>query len=146
VCYNCRKSGHFIAQCLYERKEGKKKKKKSYKIDKKFLKKPPCGQAHIVQEWDPSDESSESESDDLATIAIKGESSSSKSLFPNLSKHTCLMAEGDKKKVKTTTSSSPKYVSSHEDTLSSDNDSSDDDESLCRGLVPQVPWVYGLKF
>jgi hypothetical protein len=43
-------------------------------------------------------------------IAIKGESSTNKSLFPNLSKHTCLVAKGDKKKVKTNVSSSPKYV------------------------------------
>jgi hypothetical protein len=61
---------------------------------------------------------------------MKGESSSNKSLFPNLSKHTYLMKKGDKKNVKTITSSSPKYVSSDEDTLSSDNDSSDDDEPL----------------
>jgi hypothetical protein len=57
------------------------------------------------------------ESHDLTTIAIKIESSSNKSLIPNLSKHTCLMEKGDKKKVKTTISSSPKYVSSDEDTL-----------------------------
>jgi hypothetical protein len=36
VCYNCGKSGHFIAQCPYERREeddDKKKKDKSYKKD-----------------------------------------------------------------------------------------------------------------
>jgi hypothetical protein len=57
------------------------------------------------------------ESDDLATIAIKGESLSSKSLFPNLSKHMCLMAKEGKKKIKIDTPSSPKYVTSDEDTL-----------------------------
>jgi hypothetical protein len=93
--------------------------------------------------------SSESKSDDLATIAIKDESSSNKSLFSNHSKHTCLMAEGDKEKLKTNTSSSPKYVSSDEDTLSSENDSSDDDEpqpgelyknpnAIIKGLMKQV--------
>jgi hypothetical protein len=63
-----------------------------------------------------SDESSESESDDVATITIKGKASSSKSLFPNLPKHTCLMAKESKKKVKSAFSCS-KYVSSDEDTL-----------------------------
>jgi hypothetical protein len=42
----------------------------------------------MSEEWNSSDESFESESDDLATIAIKGKASSSKSLFLNLTKHT----------------------------------------------------------
>jgi hypothetical protein len=67
----------------------------------------------------------------MATIAIKGKASSSKSLFPKLLKHTLLMAKESKKKVKLKDSSSPKYVTSDEDTLSSDNyASSDDDDSL----------------
>jgi hypothetical protein len=56
----------------------------------------------------------------MTTIAIKGNSSSSKSLFPNLSKHTCLMAKESKKKVKIKGHSSPKYVYSDDD-LSSDD-------------------------
>jgi hypothetical protein len=69
----------------------------------------------------------------VATIAIKGKTSSSKSLFSKLSKHTCLMAKEGRKKVKSNTSSSPKYVASDEHTLSRDNyDSSDDDNSLMR--------------
>jgi hypothetical protein len=96
----------------------------------------PYGQAHVGQEWNSSDKSSESESDDLATIAIKGKASSSKSLFPNLHKNTCLMAKESKKKVKSKASSSPKYVTSDEDTLSSDNyASSDNDDSLPSELV-----------
>jgi hypothetical protein len=64
----------------------------------------------------------------VATIAIKDKTSSSKSLFPKLSKHTCLMAKKGRKKVKLNTPSSPKYVTSDEDIFSSDNyDSSDDD-------------------
>jgi hypothetical protein len=78
VYYNCGKNGHFIVQCPYERKDEyndkKKKKDKSYKKDKKFTKKS-YGQAHVGQEWNSSDESFESESDDMATIAIKGKSS-----------------------------------------------------------------------
>jgi hypothetical protein len=121
VCYNCGKNGYFIVQCPYERKDEdnnkKKKINKSYKKDKKFTKKKSYGQAHVSQEWNSSDESSESESDDLATIAIKGKSLSSKSLFPILFKHTCLMTKEGKKKVKTDAPSSPKYITSNEDTL-----------------------------
>jgi hypothetical protein len=88
VCYNCGKNGQFIAQCPYERKEEendkKKKYDKGYKKDKKFSKKKPYGQAHVGEEWNSSDESSNLESDDVATIAIKGKASSSKSLFPKL--------------------------------------------------------------
>jgi hypothetical protein len=105
VCYNCDNSGHFIANCPYERKEKDNEKNKqfdkSYKKDKKFTKKKPYRQTHVVQEWKSSDESFESESDNLATIAIKDKASSNKSLFPNLSKHTCLMAKESKNKVKT---------------------------------------------
>jgi hypothetical protein len=135
VCYNYGKNGYFIAQCPYERKkeDNNKRKKfdKGYKKDKKYTKKKPYGQAHVGQEWNSSDESSESESDEVATIAIKGKISSSKSLFPKLSKQTCLMTKEGKKKVKSNTPSSPRYVTSDEDTLSSDNyDSSDDDNPL----------------
>jgi hypothetical protein len=88
VCYNCDKNEYFIAQCPYERKEEnsdkRKKFDKDYKKDKKYTKKKPYGQAHVDQEGNSSDESSESESDEMATIAIKGKTSSSKSLFPNL--------------------------------------------------------------
>jgi hypothetical protein len=72
----------------------------------------------------------------VAIIAIKGITSSSKSLFPKLLKHICLMAKEGRKKVKFNTPSSHKYVNSDEDTLSSDNyDSSDDDNPLPSELV-----------
>jgi hypothetical protein len=91
------------------------------------------------QEWNSNDESFESKSDDMATIAIKDKASSNKSLFPNLPKNTCLMAKESKKKVKSKASSSPKYVTSDEDTLSSDNyASSDDDDSLSSELVKNL--------
>jgi hypothetical protein len=64
VCYNCGKNWHFITQCSYERKEedneNKKKLVKGYKKDNKFTKKKTNGQAHVGQEWNSSDESSES--------------------------------------------------------------------------------------
>jgi hypothetical protein len=102
VCYNCGKNMHFIAQCPYERKEEdndkKKKFDKVYKKDKKYTKKKPYGKGHVIQERNSSDESSESESDEVATIAIKGKTSSSKLLFPKLLKHTCLMAKEGRKR------------------------------------------------
>jgi hypothetical protein len=62
VCYNYSKNGHFIVQCLYERKEEEdndkgKKFDKGYKKDKKYTKKKPYGQAHVGQELNSSDES-----------------------------------------------------------------------------------------
>jgi hypothetical protein len=90
----------------------------------------------LVKNRTKSDESSESESDEVATTAIEGKTLSSKSLFPKLSKHTCLMAKEGRKKVKYNTSSSPKYVTSDEDTIYSDNyDSSDDNMPLSSELV-----------
>jgi hypothetical protein len=109
---------------------------KATKKDKKYTNKKSYGQALVGQEWNSSDESSESVSDEVTTIAIKGKTSSSKSPFPKLSKHTCLMAKEDRKKVKSNASSSPKYVTSDEDTFSIDNyNSSDDDNPLPSELV-----------
>jgi hypothetical protein len=100
VCYNYDKNEQFIVQCSYERnvEDNDKRKKfdKGYKKDKKYTEKKPYNQAHIDQEWNSNDESSESESDKLTTITIKSKTSSSKSLFPKLSKHTCLMAKEGK--------------------------------------------------
>jgi hypothetical protein len=64
-----------------------------------------------------NDESSNSDSDGVTTVAIKGTSSSSKSLFPKLNqgKHTYLMAKKNKHNVKIKDLSSPKYVSSDDD-------------------------------
>jgi hypothetical protein len=140
VCYNCSKNGHFISECPYERKkednDKRKKFDKGYNKERKYTKKKPYGQAHVGQEWNSSDESSKSESGEVATIPIKGKTSSSKSLFPKLSKCTCLMAKEDRKKVKSNTSSSPKYVTSDEETLSIENyDSSDNDNPLPSELV-----------
>jgi hypothetical protein len=133
ICYNCGKHGYFIAQCPYERSEDEDNKKKKDKIytkdkkDKKYFNKKSYGEAHIGQEWDFDDESSSSDSEDMTTLAIKENSSSNKSLFSNLNKHTCLMANENKKKVKVKNSSS-------QCTSSDDNSSNDEcDESFDLG-------------
>jgi hypothetical protein len=53
----------------------------------------------------------------VTTVATKGTSFSSKSLFPKLNqeKHTCLMVKESKHKIKTKGSFSPKYISSDDD-------------------------------
>jgi hypothetical protein len=137
TCYNCGEYGHYIANCPYQRseedddKKKKKKKEKSYKNDKNYKKKA-YDRAHIGKEWDSDDGSSNSDSDDVATIAIKGSSSSRKSLFPNLNKgkHTCLLTKESKKKVKSK-SSPPKYVSSDDELDSSDEE---DEETLLNAM------------
>jgi hypothetical protein len=90
------------------------------------------GEAHIGKEWNFDDESSHSDNDGVATIAVKGSSSSSsKSLFPNLNKrkYTCLMTKESKRKVKSK-SSPPKHVSSDDELDSSDEKDKDEDALL----------------
>jgi hypothetical protein len=137
TCYNCGKHGHFIANCPFERRDdsNNNKKYKPYKKDKGYkrsdkpYKKKSYGEGHIGQEWVSEDESSNSDSDGVATVAIKEKLSSSKSLFPRLNqgKHTCLMTKENKRKVKTKGISSPKCVSS-------DDSDDDDDASFLNGL------------
>jgi hypothetical protein len=116
VCYKCGKLDHFIAKCPMssdsdrgDDKRGKRKEKKKY-----YKKK--GSDAHVCQEWDSDESSTDSSSDEDATnIAVdKG------LLFPNVS-HKCLMAkDGKRKKVKSRAST--KY------TTSSDEGSSSEDE------------------
>jgi hypothetical protein len=137
--YNCGKHGHFIANYPFEHRDDDddKKKSKPYKKDKGYkrsdkpYKKKSYGEAHIGQEWESNDESSNSNSDGVATIAIKGTSSLSKPLFPKLNKgkNTCLMANESKRKVKMNGLSSPKYVSSDDD-----DDDDDDDTPFPNGI------------
>jgi hypothetical protein len=103
-----------------------KTKDKGYKRSDKSYKKKSYGEAHIGQELKSNDESSNSDSDGVVTVAIKGTSFLSKSLFPKLNqgRHTCLMTKKNKCKIKTKGISSPKYVSSD------DNDDSHDDASF----------------
>jgi hypothetical protein len=102
MCYKCGKSGHFIAKCPMssdsdrgDDKRGKKKEKKGY-----YKKK--GGYAHMCQEWDSDESSTNSTSDeDAANIAVnKG------LIFPHVS-HKCFMAkDGKKKKVQSRTTPS----------------------------------------
>jgi hypothetical protein len=137
ACYNCGKYGHYIANCPHEHRDEeddkKKKKEMSYKKDK-YYKKKTYGGAHIGKEWDLNDESSNSDSDGLATVAIKGSFCPSKSLFLNFNngKHTCLMAKESKRKVKSKCSYS-KYVSS-DDELGSSDEEDEDEEALLNDM------------
>jgi hypothetical protein len=83
ACYNCGKHGHYITNCPHEHRDEevdkKRKKEKSYKKDKHYNNKR-YGEAHIGKEWDTEDEISYSDSDGVATVAIKGSSSSSRNL------------------------------------------------------------------
>jgi hypothetical protein len=78
----------------------------------------------------------------MTTIAINRNSSSSKLLFPNLSKHIWLMAKESKKKVKVTCHSSPKYVSSDDNLSSDDTDEAFDlgknPTAMLDGLIKQI--------
>jgi hypothetical protein len=131
ICYNYSKHDYFIANYPFERRDDDddKKKNKFYKKDKGYkkndkpYKKKSYGEAHISQEWDFNDESSNSDNDGIATVAIKGTTSSSKSLFSKLNqrKHTCLMAKESKRKVKIKGLSSPRYVTSDDDDASNDD-------------------------
>jgi hypothetical protein len=105
----------FIAKCPYssesDRDEDNKGKKKEMK---KYYKKK-GSEAHIGQEWDSDESSTDSSSnEDAAIIAVnKG------LLFPNVG-HKCLMAKDDKKKVHSRTT--PKYTTSSDEGSSSDNE------------------------
>jgi hypothetical protein len=128
VCYRCGKSGHFIAKCPYtsdrDRDDDKKGKKKMEKKKRCYKK---GGEAHMGQEWDSDESSTDSSSDeDIANIAInKG------LLFPNVG-HKCLMAKDGKKK-KVHSRDTPKYTTSDDEGSSSDNE--DDLTSLFANLT-----------
>jgi hypothetical protein len=93
VCYRCGKSGHFIAKCPISSESDRDEDKKGKKKEKKRYYKKKGGDAHICQEWDSDESSTDSSPDeDAADIAVnKG------LLFPNVS-NKCLMAKDGKKK------------------------------------------------
>jgi hypothetical protein len=117
VCYRCGKSGHFIAKCPYSRDSDRDEDKKgNKKMEKKKYYKNKGSEAHMGQEWDSDESSTDSSSDkDVANIAVnKG------LFFPNVG-HKCLMAkDGKKKKVHSIVT--PKYTTSDDEGSSSDNE------------------------
>jgi hypothetical protein len=117
VCYKCGKPGHFIAKCPISSDSDRDDKRGKKKENKRYYKKK-GGDAHVCQEWDSDESSTDSSSDeDAANIAVnKG------LLFPNVD-HKCLMARDDKKKVKSRAST--KYATS-----SDEENSSDDEDNL----------------
>jgi hypothetical protein len=114
VCYRYGKSGHFITKCPYSSESDRDEDKKGKKEKKKYYKKK-GGEAHMGQEWDSDESSTDSSSDeDAAIIAVnKG------LLFPNVG-HKCLMTKDGKKK-KVHFRSTPKYTTSSDEGSSSDN-------------------------
>jgi hypothetical protein len=125
VCYQCGKSGHFIAKCPISSGSDRDDDKKGKKEKKRYYKKK-GGDAHICREWDSDKNSTDSSSDeDAANIAVnKG------LLFPNVG-HKCLMAKDGKKK-KVHSRATPKY------TTSSDEGSSSDDEDNLMSLFANL--------
>jgi hypothetical protein len=116
VCYKCGKPGHFIAKCPISSDSDKDNDKKEKRKEKKKYYNKKGGDAHVCQEWDSDESSTDSSSDeDAANIAVnKG------LLFPNVC-HKCLMAkDGKKKKVKSRAST--KYATSSDEASSSDDE------------------------
>src|SRR6266508_1819824 len=113
-CYECGEFGHFIAGCPKKKNEGKKEwRKDKYKKEEKnkgYRNKKYHGHAHVGEEWDSEDESSSSEEEGVANIAIQT-TSPAPLLFTNLtddeSDHAplCLMAKGKKVPIETSPSS-----------------------------------------
>jgi ubiquinone biosynthesis protein UbiJ len=115
VCYKCGKPSHFIAKCPLSSDSDRGDDKKGRRKEKnKYYKK--GGDAHVCQEWDSDESSTDSSSnEDTANIAVtKG------LLFPNVG-HKCLMAKDDKKK-KVKSRASTKYATSSDEASSSDDE------------------------
>jgi hypothetical protein len=116
VCYKCGKPGHFIAKCPLSSDSDRDNDKKGKRREKKRYHKKKGGDAHVYQEWDSDESSTDSSSDeDAANIAVtKG------LLLPNVG-HKCLMAkDGKRKKVKSRAST--KYATSSDKASSSDDE------------------------
>jgi hypothetical protein len=89
VCYKCGKPGHFIAKCPMSSDSDRDNDNKGKRKEKKKYYKKKGGDAHICQEWDSDEGSTDSSLDeDAANITVnKG------LLFPNVG-HKCPMAKG----------------------------------------------------
>jgi hypothetical protein len=115
VCYKCGKPGHFIAKCPLSSDSDRGDDKKGKRKEKKKYYKKKGGDAHVCQEWDSDESSTDSSDEYAANIAInKG------LLFPNVG-HKCLMAKDNKKK-KVKSRASTKYTTSSDEASSSDDE------------------------
>ncbi|WVZ58209.1 hypothetical protein U9M48_008497 [Paspalum notatum var. saurae] len=101
-CYECGEFGHYIADFPKKKEESKERKRDKYNEDKsKSYKKKQRGYAHVGEEWDSDDESSSSDDEGVASVAIH-KATPTPHLFTNLSNDeddntlTCLMAKGRK--------------------------------------------------
>jgi hypothetical protein len=112
VCYKCGKPGHFIAKCPISSDSDRGDDKKGRRKEKKYYKKK-GSDAHVCQEWDSDESTTESSSDEDAVT--KG------LLFPNVG-HKCLMAKDGKKKNVKSRASTKYATSSDEDSSSNDED------------------------
>jgi hypothetical protein len=115
VCYKCGKPGYFIAKCPLSSDSDRGDDKKGRRKEKNKYYKKKGGDAHVCQEWDSDESSTDSSSDeDAANITVtKG------LLFPNVG-HKCTMARDGKKKVKSRAST--KYATSSDEEKSSDDE------------------------
>ncbi|WVZ89136.1 hypothetical protein U9M48_035581 [Paspalum notatum var. saurae] len=121
-CYRCGEFGHYIADCPKKKEESKERNKDKYNEDKsKNYKKKQRGYTYVGEEWDSDDESSSSDDEGIASVAIH-KATPTPRLFTNLSDDeddntvtclftnlsddeddntvTCLMAKGKKFKTK----------------------------------------------
>ena len=80
--FGCKKLGHFIADCPEKKKKNKDDKEGSSKKERPRYKKQ-AGEAHLDQKWDSLEES-ESENEDVATMAFKASPHHSTTLFEDL--------------------------------------------------------------
>jgi hypothetical protein len=116
VCYKCGKPSHFIAKCPLSSDSDRGDDKKGRRKEKKKYYKKKGGDAHVCQEWDSDESSTDSSSDEYATNITVNKGL----LFPNVG-HKCLMAkDGKKKKVKSRAST--KYATSSDEASSSDDE------------------------
>jgi hypothetical protein len=119
VCYKCGKPGHFIAKCPLSSDSDRENDKRGRRKEKKKYYKKKGGDAHVCQEWDSNESSTDSSSDEDATNIVVNKGL----LFPNVG-HKCLMAKDGKKK-KAKSKSSTKYATS-----SDEDNFSDEEENL----------------